>query len=81
MLRSLSRLKPLEKREGEEDAGEILSCAFSLSLARHLTSPSKRQIPFRLLSRQSKLRYSLVSLSLLASFLRMQSCEGYFHTF
>ena len=30
MLHVLSRLKPLEKREGEEDAGEILCRAFSL---------------------------------------------------
>ena len=67
-LHSPSRLKPEEKREGEKDAGEILWCAFSLplsislspslSLARHLTSPGKRQIRFRLLSRQSKLRKS-----------------------
>lgn len=62
LLHSPSRLKPEEKREGEKDAGEILWCAFSpsfhlsLSLARHLTSPGKRQIRFRLLSRQSKLR-------------------------
>lgn len=73
MLRALSRLKALEKREGEEDAGEILCRAFSLSLARHLTSAGERQIPFRLLRRPSKLRYSLLSLSLAcsASFLRL----------
>lgn len=54
LLHSQSRLKPEEKREGEKDAGEIVCCA--LSLARHLTSPGKRQIRFRLLSRQSKLQ-------------------------
>lgn len=31
MLHALSRLKALEKREGEEDAGELLCRAFSLS--------------------------------------------------
>lgn len=68
LLHSPSRLKPEEKEEGEKDAREILWCVFglslcvflfpslSLSLAKHLTSPGKRQIRFRLLSRQSKLR-------------------------
>lgn len=68
LLHSPSRLKPEEKEEGEKDARDILWCVFglslsvflfpslSLSLAKHLTSPGKRQIRFRLLSRQSKLR-------------------------
>lgn len=78
-LHSPSRLKPEEKEEGEKDAGEILWCVFglslspsfsfhlSLSLARHLTSPGKRQIRFRLLSRQSKLRKTFFSFLLFLS--------------
>ena len=103
LLRSPSRLKPEEKREGEKKTQEIfcavlfpslslslslaLSLPFSLSLARHLTSRGKRQIRFRLLSRQSRLRRTLFiffpspSRSVFASFLWMQNCEGRLHAF
>lgn len=59
---SPSRLKPEEKRTQERFCGVLLLSlslslfpSLSLSLARHLTSTGKRQIRFRLLSRQSKL--------------------------
>lgn len=106
LLHSPSRLKPEEKREGEKKKTQerfcgvlflslfpSLSPSLSLSLARHLTSPGKRQIRFRLLSRQSKLRKCFLSLSLslplslplslavFASFPWMQSCEGRLHAF
>lgn len=105
LLHSPSRLKPEEKEEGEKDARDILWCVFglslcvflfpslSLSLAKHLTSPGKRQIRFRLLSRQSKLRKTFFFLScslsaffspsrsVFASFPWMRYCEGRLHAF
>lgn len=68
-----------EIREGKKgkDAGEILCYALFFFLARHLTTPCKRQIQFSLLSCQSKLCYSFslcLSLSLL-SLLHFHGCR------
>ena len=103
LLHSPSRLKPEEKRGRKRRRRDSVVCflslfpSLSLSLARHLTSPGKRQIRFRLLSRQSKLRereksffpsfllslclFLSLSLSVFASFPWMRCCEGRLHAF
>lgn len=98
LLHSPSRLKLEEKRRRRDSVVCLCAPSFqfslSLSLARHLTSPGKRQILFRLLSRQSKMFFfsflalslfaafsSPLSLCVFASFPWMQCCEGRLHAF
>lgn len=82
VLKNRRREKERAKKTQERFCGTAFSLplhlhlplSLSLFLARHLTSPGKRQIRFRLLSRQSKLRKSFFFSPSSSSLLSLSRC-------